>query len=56
MNPTLGSREWALLVTLSVLWGATFYFVEIALVDLPVATLVAARVAPAAVVLVAVAD
>ena len=54
MNPTLGGREWALLVTLSVLWGATFYFVEIALVDLPVFTLVAARVAPAAAVLVAV--
>ncbi len=54
MNPTLGGREWALLVTLSVLWGATFYFVEIALVDLPVFTLVAARVTPAAVVLVVV--
>lgn len=54
MNPTLGAREWVLLVTLSVLWGATFYFVEVALVDLPVLTLVAARVALAAIVLVAV--
>src|SRR5262245_45089845 len=42
---------WLLLVLLSVLWGATFFFVAIALQDLPPLTLVLARVALAALIL-----
>ncbi|MEM7524821.1 MAG: DMT family transporter, partial [Pseudomonadota bacterium] len=38
-------REWLLLATLSTLWGGSFYFVEIALEDLPPFTVVWARVA-----------
>ncbi len=51
----MGAAEWALLLLLSVLWGGTFFFVEIALADLPPLTLVAARVTLAAAVLWAVA-
>lgn len=38
------SREWALLLTLSVLWGGSFFFVRVALDGLPPLTLVLARV------------
>lgn len=47
MTPTI----WLLLFLLSVMWGATFYFVEIALVDLPPLTIVFLRVLLAALVL-----
>jgi drug/metabolite transporter (DMT)-like permease len=46
--------EWSLLAVLSVLWGATFFLVEIALVDLGPLTIVAGRVGLAALVLVAI--
>ena len=49
---TMGSLEWALLVTLSVLWGGTFFFGEVALDEVPPLTLVFARVGFAAVALV----
>lgn len=38
------SSEWTMMLVLSVLWGATFFFVEIGLRDLPPLTLVLARV------------
>jgi drug/metabolite transporter (DMT)-like permease len=44
--------DWLLLLFLSVLWGTTFFFAAIALRDLPPVTLVLARVAIAALVLV----
>jgi drug/metabolite transporter (DMT)-like permease len=44
--------DWLLLVILSVLWGATFYFAAIALRELPPFTLVLARCAVAAMVLI----
>ena len=40
--------DWLLLMVLSVLWGATFFFVAVALRDLPPLTLVTARVGLAA--------
>ena len=43
--------DWLLLIVLSVLWGATFFFVAVALRDLPPLTLVTARVALAALLL-----
>jgi drug/metabolite transporter (DMT)-like permease len=43
--------DWLLLIVLSVLWGATFFFVAVALHDLPPLTLVTARVALAALLL-----
>ena len=51
----MGAAEWLMLVVLSVLWGASFFLVEIALRGLPPLTLVALRVAIAAPVLWAVA-
>jgi drug/metabolite transporter (DMT)-like permease len=45
------TTDWLLLLVLSVLWGATFFFVAVALQDLPPLTLVLARVALAALML-----
>jgi drug/metabolite transporter (DMT)-like permease len=47
----MGVSEWLLLVTLSVLWGGSFFFNAVALGDLPPLTVVFARVAIAALVL-----
>jgi drug/metabolite transporter (DMT)-like permease len=41
----MGQLEWALLIALSLLWGGTFFFAEVALQELPPLTLVFARVA-----------
>jgi len=45
INPTMALKEWALLVLLSILWGGSFYFVEIILVEIPPFTLVLGRAA-----------
>ncbi len=45
------AADWILLLVLSVLWGATFFFVAVALQALPPLTLVTARVALAALLL-----
>ncbi len=47
----MGLTEWLLLGALAVLWGGSFFFIEVALRDLPVFTIVAARVGLAAVLL-----
>jgi drug/metabolite transporter (DMT)-like permease len=44
----LTPRDWAMLVTLSVLWGGSFFFAKIAVAEIPPLTLVALRVAIAA--------
>ncbi len=46
------TQDWLLLVLLSVLWGATFFFIAIAGPEVPPFTLVLARVGIAALVLV----
>lgn len=43
-HPVMSAREWALLLALSLVWGGSFFFVEIALRDLPPFTIVAGRV------------
>ena len=43
--------EWGLLFTLSILWGGSFFFNGVAVRQLPTLTIVAARVAMAAVML-----
>jgi drug/metabolite transporter (DMT)-like permease len=45
---TMDPLEWALLITLSLLWGGTFFFAEVALDDVGPLTLVFARVGIAA--------
>lgn len=41
-------REWAMLITLSILWGGSFFFVQVAVTELPTFTTVVIRVALAA--------
>lgn len=50
-NLAMGPVEWLLLAALSVLWGGSFFFAEVALAELPPLTVVAGRVALAAVAL-----
>ena len=52
-NPTMTGRDWLLLVTLSVLWGGSFFFGEVALGELGPFAGVLGRVGIAAVALVA---
>ncbi len=47
------TKDWSLLLTLSLLWGGSFFFVEVALEGLPPLTIVWCRVALAAVLLAA---
>ena len=49
---TMGLLEWVLLITLSILWGGSFFFGEIALNELRPFNVVLGRVGFAAVVLV----
>ena len=49
----MGALEWALLVLLSVLWGGTFFFAEVALEEVRPLTLVLGRVGLAALALIA---
>lgn len=48
---TMTATDWALLITLSILWGGSFFFTGVALRELPPFTLVALRVGLAALVL-----
>lgn len=50
-TPKMDAAAWGMLVLLAVLWGGSFIFVEVILTELPVFTLVALRVAIAAVIL-----
>lgn len=50
-NKSMTSLEWLLLLTLSVLWGGSFFFGEVALDKLSPLTLVLGRVGLAAVAL-----
>src|SRR5258708_9348699 len=47
----MDERDWGLLVLLSVLWGGSFFFTGVAVRELPPFTIVLARVAIAAVLL-----
>jgi drug/metabolite transporter (DMT)-like permease len=49
--PTMGAREWSLLVLLSVLWGVSFYFFKVLIAELPTLTIVLGRVGLAALLL-----
>ncbi len=50
-NKTMGPIEWFLLIILSILWGGSFFFAEVALEEMQPFTLVLGRVSIAAVVL-----
>jgi drug/metabolite transporter (DMT)-like permease len=51
INTAMGAREWLMLITLSVLWGGSFFFVGVAVAELPTLTIVTLRVGLAAVTL-----
>lgn len=51
INRTMGLREWLMLLTLSLLWGGSFFFVELVVHQLPPLTIVALRVGLAAMTL-----
>jgi len=51
INTSMGTSQWAVLVTLSILWGASFFFNGVAVAELPVFTVVVVRVALAAAIL-----
>lgn len=54
ISQSMGPREWALLLTLSVLWGGSFFFTALAVKELPPLTIVVLRVGLAALILLAV--
>jgi drug/metabolite transporter (DMT)-like permease len=47
----MGTREWLLMVVLSIIWGGSFFFVGVAVRELPPLTIVWGRVGLAAVIL-----
>ena len=51
INIRMGGREWAILGLLSILWGGSFLFIEVAVRELAPFTLVLGRVAVAALIL-----
>ena len=51
INTSMGIREWLMLVTLSILWGGSFFFVGVVVAELPPLTIVALRVGLAAITL-----
>ena len=51
VSQTMGKVEWVMLIALSILWGGSFFFVEVALEAIPPLSLVAYRVIIAAIFL-----
>lgn len=51
INQSMGFREWVMLITLSILWGGSFFFVEVVVTELPPLTIVLLRVGLAAIAL-----
>lgn len=51
MNRTMTSGEWGLLIILSLLWGSSFIFNDVAVRELPTLTVVVSRVSLAALIL-----
>jgi drug/metabolite transporter (DMT)-like permease len=49
----MGASEWGILILLSILWGGSFFFLEVALGELPPLTLVLCRVCLSALLMVA---
>ncbi|WP_419904607.1 EamA family transporter [Kiloniella sp.] len=51
INISMGGREWFMLIVLSILWGGSFFFVGVAVSELPPLTIVTLRVGLAAITL-----
>lgn len=50
-GPTMGAKEWGMLLTLSMLWGGSFFFFKLLVAELPPFTIVFGRVGIAALIL-----
>ena len=51
IHAEMTTREWVMLITLSLLWGGSFFFVEVVITELPSLTTVFLRVLIAALAL-----
>jgi len=51
IETSMATKEWLMLVVLSIFWGGSFFFVEIALQDFSALTIVALRVSIATILL-----
>jgi drug/metabolite transporter (DMT)-like permease len=51
INQSMGSKDWAMLLLLSFLWGGSFFFIGVAVTELPPLTIVTLRVGIAAITL-----
>ena len=54
INKVMGIKEWSLIVILSILWGGSFFFVGVAVKEIPPLTIVLCRVALASIILLAI--
>ena len=54
LNQAMGVKEWCLVTILSILWGGSFFFVGVAVEEIPPLTIVHGRVTLAAILLLAV--
>ncbi|GAF69605.1 unnamed protein product, partial [marine sediment metagenome] len=43
INMVMGIKEWSLIVVLSILWGGSFFFVGVAVKEMPPLTIVLCR-------------
>lgn len=50
----MGLQEWGLIIILSILWGGSFFFVGVAVIEMPPLTIVLCRVALASIILLSV--
>ena len=50
-HKVMGAQEWAMLLILSVLWGGSFFFIGVAVKELPPLTIMMLRVGCAALIL-----
>ena len=46
VNKVIGIKEWCLIVILSILWGGSFFFVGVAVKEMPPLTIVLCCVVP----------
>ncbi|WP_297693643.1 DMT family transporter [uncultured Eudoraea sp.] len=54
VNRVMGIKEWGLIIMLSILWGGSFFFVGMAVKEMPPLTIVLCRVALASIILLAI--
>ena len=55
INQRMAAKDWAMLLLLSFLWGGSFFFIGVAVTELPPLTIVLLRVGIAAITLWAIA-